>query len=68
VGDAAYEFANTPTFRGAMNAYFQTPPDLVSEPCGPWTMEVTALGEDEIEEPSFSEDDFDEEEDIEWDK
>jgi hypothetical protein len=66
IGGAAYEFANAPTFRGAMNAYFRTPPDLVSEPCGPWTMNITALGEDEIEEPSSS--DSDEEEDIEWDE
>jgi len=67
IGDAAYEFANTPTFRGAMNAYFRTPPDLVDEPCGPWSMDITALGEGDVIEDTFSENDLEEEEDVEWD-
>ncbi len=67
-GDAAYEFANAPTFRGAMNAYFKTPSDLVDEPCGPWSMDITALGEDDIIEDTFPEDSSEEEEDIEWDE
>ncbi len=48
-----------------MDAYF--PSGLVDTDCGPWEMSITALGEDEIEEPSSSEEDLDEEEDIEWD-
>jgi len=64
-GSSAYDFANSPSFGAAMDAYF--PPGLVDTDCGPWEMSITALGEDEIEEPSSSDEDLDEGEDIEWD-